>query len=301
MTRTPKTHSSTSSGTTTYGVRSRSSSRLATTNPTAPPGVLEVAGVAELGLRAAVGDVDDAEDAEGEGDPADDLAAGRAVALGVAHVAPADEHEHERHQPADLADRARRRPCGRPPSRCRGAATRRRPRRRRPARRRTARRRRDGARGRGRGRRGRSSGRASPSAVGDPEPDRRDAAAERGEGPEDRARPAADGARRRPAGARGRALARGRASSWSVVLRVRVPDCASGGPSRRTGPTGLGRAPAPRTRRGRRTGRHDTKRRPPSLQSHGPHGRVGARPHAVRPKGGSAGNFPVRRWTRRRG
>ena len=37
MTRTPNTHSSTSSGTTTYGVRSRSSSRLATTNPTAPP------------------------------------------------------------------------------------------------------------------------------------------------------------------------------------------------------------------------------------------------------------------------
>ncbi len=37
MTSTPKTHSRISSGTTTYGVRNRSRSRLATTKPTAPP------------------------------------------------------------------------------------------------------------------------------------------------------------------------------------------------------------------------------------------------------------------------
>ena len=70
------------------------------------PGLLEVGGVTEDGLRVAVGDVHDAEQAEGEGDPADDLAPGRAVALGVAHRAPPGVHEEERHEPADLADRA---------------------------------------------------------------------------------------------------------------------------------------------------------------------------------------------------
>ena len=290
MTRTPNTHSSTSSGTTTYGVRSRSSSRLATTNPTAPPAVLEVAGVAELGLRAAVGDVDDAEDPEGEGDPADDLASGRPVALGVAHVAPADEHEHERHQPADLADRpgddradALHHGAGELPP--------------------------DGGRGDdgqpddeqpdavatllGVEVAGASPDRAGERAqpVGDPEPHGRHAAAERGEGPEDRARPAPDGARCRPARARGRALARG-----ALLLAGCTPGpgagCASCGPSRRTGPTGLGRAPAPRTRRGRRTGRHDTKRRPPSLQSHGPHGRVGLEPRRPPPPWVKQGGVP---------
>ena len=72
----------------------------------APPAVLQVGGVAGDRLRVAGGDVDDAEHAEPERDPADDLAPGRAVGLGVAQVAPADPDQDQRHQPADLADRA---------------------------------------------------------------------------------------------------------------------------------------------------------------------------------------------------
>ena len=106
MTRTPKIASSASSGTTTYGVRSRSSSRLETTKPIAPPACWRFAGVAEPGLRAAVGDVHDAEHAERQRRPADDLTAGRAVVLGVAQVAPADVDQQQRDEPADLADRA---------------------------------------------------------------------------------------------------------------------------------------------------------------------------------------------------
>ena len=69
-------------------------------------GGLQVGGVAELGLRVAVGDVHDAEQAQGEGGPADDLATGGAVALGVAQRAPAGVDEEQRDEPADLADRA---------------------------------------------------------------------------------------------------------------------------------------------------------------------------------------------------
>ena len=69
-------------------------------------GAAQVAGVAEHGLRVALGDLDDAEDAEGERGPADDLAAGGAVVLGVAHGAPPDVEERERDEEADLADRA---------------------------------------------------------------------------------------------------------------------------------------------------------------------------------------------------
>ncbi len=63
-------------------------------------------GVTQDGLGAAVGDVHDAEHAEGQRRPADDLATGGTVADGVAHDAPAGEHDHQRHEPADLADRA---------------------------------------------------------------------------------------------------------------------------------------------------------------------------------------------------
>ena len=49
MTRTPKTASSTSRGTTTNGVRSRSSSRLETTKPIAPPALLQPRGVVRAG------------------------------------------------------------------------------------------------------------------------------------------------------------------------------------------------------------------------------------------------------------
>src|SRR6478735_5131045 len=66
----------------------------------------QVAGVAEVGLRVALGDLDDAEDAEGQGGPADDLTTGGTGALGVAHRAPAHEEQRERDHEADLADRA---------------------------------------------------------------------------------------------------------------------------------------------------------------------------------------------------
>ena len=70
------------------------------------PGLLQVGGVAEDGLRVAVGDVHDAEQAEAERGPADHLATRGAVALGVAQRAPARVDEEERDEPADLADGA---------------------------------------------------------------------------------------------------------------------------------------------------------------------------------------------------
>ena len=94
-----------------------------------------------------------------EGGPADDLATGGAVALGVAQGAPAGVDEEERDEPADLADRARRSPSGRSPSLRRAAATTRRRRRPWRGRRGTGRRRRGGARGRGRGPTARSTAR----------------------------------------------------------------------------------------------------------------------------------------------
>ena len=64
------------------------------------------AGIAGDRLRVALGDVHDAEQPQAERAPADDLPAGRAVADRVAQVAPADHQQHQRHQPADLADGA---------------------------------------------------------------------------------------------------------------------------------------------------------------------------------------------------
>ena len=64
------------------------------------------AGVAGDRLRVALGDVHDAEQPQAERAPADELPAGRAVADRVAQVAPADHEQHQRHQPADLADAA---------------------------------------------------------------------------------------------------------------------------------------------------------------------------------------------------
>ena len=71
-----------------------------------PAGLLQGAGVAQPRGRRAVGDVHEAQDAEEEGGPADDLAAGRAVVVGVAQVAPGHEAQQERHEPGDEADRA---------------------------------------------------------------------------------------------------------------------------------------------------------------------------------------------------
>ena len=264
-------------------------------------GLAQVAGVAETGLRVAVGDVDDAEHAEGEGDPADDLAAGRAVVLGVAHVAPADEHE-QRAAPAS-------RPCRPSPATTVRTALHHR------------------------------AGELPPDRGGgddgqpeDEQPDAvatvlgvevagavADAAGDRAEAVGDRRarRPRRRGrARRRPgatgpgplrtargAGRRlrvGARLLEDRVGFLVVVPCVRVPD-SSGGPSRRTGPTGLGRAPAPRTRRGRRTGRHDTNVGN-RHSSHTDHTGVSAPERtAILPRSGLPGSFPVSCWTRRRG
>ncbi len=72
-----------------------------------PAALAQRAGVAGDRLRVALGDVDDAEQPEGERAPADDLPAGRAVVDRVAQVAPADDEQRQRHQPADLADASR--------------------------------------------------------------------------------------------------------------------------------------------------------------------------------------------------
>ena len=86
------------------------------------------AGVAGDGLRAVVGDVHDAEHAEGERDPADDLTTGRAVLDRVAQVAPGRDDQGERDEPADLADGAGHGDADARPSGRRRAGTRPRPR-----------------------------------------------------------------------------------------------------------------------------------------------------------------------------
>ena len=68
--------------------------------------LLEGCGVAELGGGRAVGDVHDPEHAEQQRGPADHLATGGAVGLGVAQVAPGDEAQQQRHQPGQQPDRA---------------------------------------------------------------------------------------------------------------------------------------------------------------------------------------------------
>ena len=73
--------------------------------PDGATGLLQRTGVAELGGGRAVGDVHDAEHAEHQRAPADHLAAGRAVAVGVAQVAPGDEDEQQGDEPREQADR----------------------------------------------------------------------------------------------------------------------------------------------------------------------------------------------------
>ncbi len=67
---------------------------------------LQVGGVPQRGLGRAVGQVHETEDPEQQGGPADQLPAGRAVGLGVAHGAPAHRDQQQRREPADDADRA---------------------------------------------------------------------------------------------------------------------------------------------------------------------------------------------------
>ena len=212
--------------------------------------LLERAGVAEGRLRVAGRDVDDAEDAEGQRQPADELTSRRAVALGVAHVAHPDDGQHDRDQPADLADRA-----GHDRANGLGGAARQLP-----------------PRGRGRddtqadqqeadavatvlgvelaGGAADASG-DRPDAVGDRQPGRGDAAAQEREEAEDRTRAAAHGARSGPARRRA-STAAGRLACW---LRT-AGSGARAALRRALGGSSGGRAPAPRPRRGRRPGRH---------------------------------------------
>jgi hypothetical protein len=69
-------------------------------------GLLEVLGVPAVRARHAVGDVHQAEHAEQQRRPADDLPACRTVAVGVAQGAPGHEAQQQRHEPAEQADRA---------------------------------------------------------------------------------------------------------------------------------------------------------------------------------------------------
>ena len=216
------------------------------------------AGVAGDRLRVALGDVHDAEQPQAERAPADDLPAGRAVADRVAQVAPADDQQHQRHQPADLADGAGDGDADRAHDRAaelepdRGGAD--------------DRQREDeeadtvaavlglevaGAVADPAGDRA--------DAVGDREPDGGDAAEDGVEEPGDRSPAGADGAGCRAPVAAGRtapAAARGRLPRRLLLLARRGSALLPGTPcSRRRGP--LRRSgPASRTRRGRRTGRH---------------------------------------------
>ena len=85
-------------------LRSRSVDSEPTTKPTAPPASCSASGLGAA--RAAVADVDEPEHAEEQGAPADDLAAGRAGGLGVAHGDDADGEQRQRDEPAEQADRA---------------------------------------------------------------------------------------------------------------------------------------------------------------------------------------------------
>ena len=76
------------------------------TKPMAPPACWRSSVSPRSGTRHAVGDVHQAEHAEQQRRPADDLPAGGAVALGVAQVAPGDEAQQQRDEPAEQADRA---------------------------------------------------------------------------------------------------------------------------------------------------------------------------------------------------
>ena len=209
-----------------------------------PARLLQVGAVAEPRRGVAVGDVHDAQDTEGERGPADDLATGRTVALGVAQGAPAHEDEHQRDQPGDLADRAgdhgpqtrhhRARelpPHGpavttasptssspAPSRRCSGSRSRAAP----PIRR-----------------------AAPPSAWATAS----HACAERAEHAEDRARAAAHGSGR---GARGQAAGTRRLRRSASARAAGTP----GSGARTASTTASRRALAPRPRRGRRTGRH---------------------------------------------
>ncbi len=108
MTRTPKNASSASSPTTSAGERSRSSRSAETTYPTAPPPSRSAEASPWTGSGAAVGDVDDAEQAEGQDAdqpmpswrPAGPLPTGSRISAVARRAGPA-----ERHEPADLADR----------------------------------------------------------------------------------------------------------------------------------------------------------------------------------------------------
>ena len=85
------------------GARSRSIASEPTTKPIAPPASWSASVSVPRGCR---GEVDQAEDAEDQGGPADDLASGRTGGLRVAHRGHADAEQDQRDEPAEQADRA---------------------------------------------------------------------------------------------------------------------------------------------------------------------------------------------------
>ncbi len=74
--------------------------------PDRAAGLLQAPGVRVSRPRDAVGDVHQAEHAEGDRRPADHLASGRAVAVRVTQGAEGDEQKHQRDGPAEHADAA---------------------------------------------------------------------------------------------------------------------------------------------------------------------------------------------------
>ncbi len=246
MTSTPKIATRTSSGTTTYGVRSRSSSRLETTKPTAPPPWRRsvVSPRSGCGLPAAMCTMP--EHPEGQGGPSDHLSPGRSVVHRVAHRAPPGIDQRQRHQPADLADRAGDDRAGHLHHRAGHLPP-------------------HGRGGDHRERQHQKSGTVAavlwlqlgrgatdpagdrPEGVRHAQPRSGGAAAERVEEPVDRPRAPACGRWRSPARERAGPTAAGAAGAGTP---------GSGAGPRRRGLAARGRAPAPRPRRGRRTGRH---------------------------------------------
>ena len=289
MTRTPNTHSSTSSGTTTYGVRSRSSSRLATTNPTAPPAFWRslASPSSGCGLPLATWTMPRIPKARATQPttwrPAGPLRSGSRMLRQPMSTSTSGTSQPT--LPTDPATTVRT-PSITVPGSCHQTAA--------------------------------AATTASPM-TNSPTPSRRCSGSrsraprpiERASEPSPWAIPSHTAATPRPSAAKARKTgpgplrtARGAGLRVRVgarlleerffllgVPRVRVPDAPRVVRPDELDRPALGRAPAPRTRRGRRTGRHDTKRRPPSLQSHGPHGRVGARPHGHPPQKGIAGKF----------
>ena len=266
MTSTPKNASSASSGTTTYGVRSRSSSRLETTYPTAPPPCWS--GVASpragCGLPAAMCTMPSTPKASAAQPmswrPAGPLRSGSRMLRSPMNSSISGTSQPT--LPTEPATMVRIVSIG-PPGSCHHTAA--------AAMTASADQQEADAVTPVLGVEVAGGAADAPGGgadgVGDPEPDRGGPAAEQGEEAEDRTRTVPHRARSRPAalgGSTGRRLAAGTPGSGARTC-LRGP---AGGSSR-------GRALAPRPRRGRRTGRHGSTLRE-SHQQHRSHRGVSA-------------------------